>query len=344
MPPSSLILPDSYGESQPSKLKNFAIYYGWPSCTNSSTLKWNLESVAGFYAQFDYVVFGGDVPGGSIGLASEAHGDHAKTKEIIHRMMMVNPHGKVYGYITIGCGPFGQGSMFTLDQLSRQIDSWSSMGAKGIFVDEAGFDYWLPGEKTEMRMRQVAVARYCHQKGMSVTFNAWNPNDLVDLLSHSQDTAIPWNQSDAILYESYIFSSAEEDPNSSHAAESFRDYRIHLEALQKAKTAFGIDLWGCQTTSQAACTFDPRKWDFMVAAATADGVDAVSWTTSQYSASGPDNAVLPYRPIPDWVEKLTRVVEVKVGFERSGTVMARTDAGDVLTLEFGSKTMSILAG
>ncbi|KAI8846373.1 hypothetical protein BC829DRAFT_268494 [Chytridium lagenaria] len=266
------------------RLKNFAIYYGWPSCTNSSSLSWNSSAVARFYSQYNAVIFGGDVPGGNVGLEREEHGDHANTKDIIKQIHTLNRSTKVYGYVTIGCGAFGAGSMFTLDQLTTQINLWSLMGAKGIFIDEAGFDFWYPHEQLEMRERQVAVSKFTHGLGMAITFNAWNPGDLVDQLSLSSEYDIPWSKGDAIMYESYIFNAAQEDPHRARMAESFQDYRIHINALQRAKEDYGVEIWGCQTTLKDVSQFKQESWEFLVAAALVDGVDAVSWTTSQYSA------------------------------------------------------------
>ncbi|KAJ3104563.1 hypothetical protein HDU97_009075 [Phlyctochytrium planicorne] len=300
------------------RLRNFAVFYGWPSCCNSAELGWDLTKVSTFFQQYDYVVFGGDVPGSSVGLASSSHGDHANTITIIQNIKVGNPQTKVYGYITIGSGSEGRGSKFTIDELQTQINAWCAMGASGIFVDEAGFDYWNPKDRTEMRRRQIAVADISHNLGLSVTFNAWNPVDLTVALpasfstNHAVNTTITnpdpnnltirWQQGDAILYESYIFSSAMEDPKASHAVESYDAYRKHVKDLQTAKSEHGVEIWGCQSTSLDSTQFDQRQWEVMVAAALLDSIDAVAWTTSQYSATGPDNARLPFRDIPPWAK------------------------------------------
>ncbi|KAJ3113835.1 hypothetical protein HDU96_002877 [Phlyctochytrium bullatum] len=333
-PSTNIAMPPSTANPSPSqavptiqrRLKNFAIYYGWPSCTNSATLKWDVTAIARFYSQYDFVVFGGDGPNGTVGLASPSHGDHANTKEILRLMAASGATTKVFGYITIGGGNAGHGPHFSLSQLRGQIAAWAALGARGIFVDEAGFDYWFAGEEVEMRRRQVDVCRHAHSLGLAVAFNAWNPDDVAEILSHDPEDGldVPLGPGDALLYESYVFSSTQDNPRAgaggggtvSVRGETFDEYRRHLAALHRARARYGVEIWGCPTTALPADSFDPARWEFLVAAALTDGVDAVAWTTCEYSASGVDNAVLPFRALPAWAEAVGECLARGVGIRR----------------------------
>jgi hypothetical protein len=139
--------------------KQFAIYYGYPSCMNSTSLCWDTVAVAHFIAQFNSIILGGSHPGftsASIqwGLHTYKHEDHGKTEEIIRHTLNIKPDFTFYGYVTIGSGPHGSGPAFSINDLSIQIQEWRDMGCSGIFVDESGFDYWKTGEAFDMRQRQ----------------------------------------------------------------------------------------------------------------------------------------------------------------------------------------------
>ncbi len=63
---------------------------------------------------------------------------------------------------------------------------------KGIFWDDAGFDYGVT------RQRQSTMVQYCHSKGMNVIMNAWNPDDVL------AGTDMQLNANDIYLLESYL--------------------------------------------------------------------------------------------------------------------------------------------
>ena len=145
-------------------MKSLAIYYGWPSCTNADLLRHDIARIAEFYAQFDRVVFGD-------GLQDPDHKDNINTRNIIHKALSLNPNMAFYGYLSIGFT-----KSHSLVKLQTQITLWKSMLCAGIFVDEAGFDYWDIKDSATMRSRQIAVLQHAHDLGMCVTFNVWNPD------------------------------------------------------------------------------------------------------------------------------------------------------------------------
>ncbi|CAF0835098.1 unnamed protein product [Rotaria sordida] len=90
------------------------------------------------------------------GLWKTTHGDHSKTQTIITNLIARNK--------------------------------------KGIFWDDAGFDYGAT------RQRQSNMIQYCHSKNMNVIMNAWNPDDVFS------GSNVQLNSNDIYLLESYLVS------------------------------------------------------------------------------------------------------------------------------------------
>ena len=160
-------------------LKHLCIYYGWPSLVNGSS--GNLTMATDTFAQFDLIVFGD-------GIWKDSHGDHINTTTIIGNL---NAAGKAaYGYVDLGVTT----QDLTYAEMTQAVDGWDSMGVKGIFWDDAGYDY------NTTRGRQDSVISYCHQKGLSVIMNAWVPADVLG----GSDVIL--NSNDIYLLESYLIS------------------------------------------------------------------------------------------------------------------------------------------
>jgi len=75
------------------------------------------------FSMYDLVVFGD-------GLESPTHPDNANTTSIINDPGMANT--LVFGYIN---------STIDLDTIQTNIDLWQTMGVKGIFCDQFGYDF-----------------------------------------------------------------------------------------------------------------------------------------------------------------------------------------------------------
>ncbi len=259
-------------QSETARLKNFAIYYGWPSSLNSGTLAWNNTAVANFLKQYNFVVFGR-------GLEDPSHGDHANTIAITAAMKGTT---EVYGYVGIGIT-----NSFSLAVIQGKIDAWkNNVDVAGIFLDEAGFDFKLAGyTDADMRVRQKAIINYAHASGLKVFVNAFDPDDV---FTKESSNAISWLPGDKYLYELYIFSSG--------ATETFAAYRAKVAKLKTARDQTGVEVHAINTTLAINSAYNQAHFDYMILSAITDGLQGVAWGTENFSAS---SAQMPYRTNSD---------------------------------------------
>lgn len=262
-------------------IKQFAIYYGWPSSLNSASNSWDLNLVAQDFAQYPEVVLGQ-------GLQDPGHGDYANTQTIFNN---IKDTTKVYGYITIG---INGGSPFTEAQLQTAIDQWIALSdaVSGIFIDEAGNDYKLAGYTDEQyRQRIINIINYVHSKGAKyrVFLNAWVPDDLFAAIPANP---LPLIAGDKFLLESFVISS-------SNPRETF----VHLtnrvtQALNAVSRFPGLELYAINTRTDVnpLTNFDINELRWMLLASHAFKLDAIGWSEFSFSAGGNANAIMPYRP------------------------------------------------
>jgi hypothetical protein len=284
-------------------MKSLAIFYGWPGATNGE----RIQNIPPLYSQFDIVILGET-------LEDPTHPDHPNTIHIIQTATSLNSSILFYGYICLG-----NTRRHSMSTLYTKMDQWSHMGVKGIFLDEAGFDFW--DSETDMKHRQQQVWSYCRSKGLRVTFNAWNPNDL---------KSIPFERNDAVLYEGYIFSS--------NPSEDYEQYRIHVDGLQSLK-ANGASLWGMATSKYSVKSVTREDWDFLCATALVDGMSAIGWSSVGYSAGNLDAAHLQHFPISPELEALT-LLSCATMNPKSLRARAMTNKG-LLTIKYQEKSFSI---
>lgn len=253
------------------KVKNLAVYYGWPGYTNSDDLNYDTDAISDFYRQYDMVIFGPDT-------ADSSHRDHSKTVTIIAN---IRNTVEVFGYISIG-----DSESFTMTELKAFADNWDSkLNVHGILLDESGFDNWS-GTDAEMRSRQKEIIDYIHSKNLKVILNAKDPDDLFVKESSNK---LNINSSDYYLYESYIINK--------DGAVSFNAYREKIDKLQNAKSELGIGLLGVSTTNARTTSFNQSDLNFLAISAHADKLDAVGWGTADYSYW---DFEMPYRNFIDY--------------------------------------------
>lgn len=238
----------------PSHLKKLAIYYGWPSKLNEETLQGDLPKIATFFDQFDLVVFGA-------GLELDQHEEHARLKEILSHMKALS-----FGYI-----PLGKASHLSISQIEEKITLWKNTGVKGIFLDEAGFDFW--DNSAEMRQRQIQSIVAIHKHGLKAILNAWKPEDLFE-----GKPALPLSKEDFVLYESYVFTSGK--------PLAFSEHLTRIQQFHKGLKKSGASLLGVTTTHSP----HHKQEDFSFAArlATLDGLAGLGWGMKNFSATQED--------------------------------------------------------
>ncbi len=118
---------------------NLLIYYGFPSLINNA--QGNLTKAATTLGSYSMVVLGDT-------LELPTNADHANTKQIIASSAMKNT--LVFGYVDTGVST----QNLTTNQMTTDINDWKAMGAKGIFLDDFGYDFGTT-QGTAERLRVV---------------------------------------------------------------------------------------------------------------------------------------------------------------------------------------------
>ena len=152
-----------FGETGHDKLQRTAfekvcIYYGYPVGIGNT---WSVAGAVAIYKGYDIVVFGDtyELP---------EHEVYSETVEILKQLAEEAPETRCVGYIPIGALEETEYSGLTMQELKRRVDLWAKIGAKGIFLDEFGFDYKVTRE------RQNEIVKYVHDKKMFCIANSWN--------------------------------------------------------------------------------------------------------------------------------------------------------------------------
>jgi hypothetical protein len=147
----------SAGASEPvARPKQLCIFYGWPSYVNSSG--GNISRAIAEFSKCDMTVLGD-------GIEHVAHGDHGPTASIIAALRQAGKEG--FGYIDLGVST----QNLPISNMQAYVNEWQAMGASGIFLDDAGYDYEVT------RARQNEMVDYIHGAGMTVFMNAWQIDD-----------------------------------------------------------------------------------------------------------------------------------------------------------------------
>jgi hypothetical protein len=138
------------------------IYYGYPSLINNAG--GDLNKAVEEFARFNLIVLGD-------GLWKDTHTDNSNTKTIISGLLQKKR--LVFGYVDLGVSTHN----LSEELLKQYISGWKKMGVNGIFFDDAGFDYKVTRE------RQNMVISYCRSLNLSVFMNAWEPDDVLPVLT-----------------------------------------------------------------------------------------------------------------------------------------------------------------
>ena len=310
---SSVDEPSEVAYTQKS-LINFAVYYGWPGSLNSATLGWGVsQAKIDFINQYDLIVLGG-------GLEDPGHGDYANTAALAPG---VHSSVEAFGYVNLG-----NTDSFSVATMRGKIDQWVALGVEGIFLDEFGFDFW-GGTDAEMRTRQNTMIDYIHSKGISAFVNAWDPDDIFIKEAGNPTTL---TNGDYYLAESYVFNS--------NGMVSFANHLVKTQKIRAAKDSTGVKALGLSTTLDVSGDFEQSDFDFMAIAAQLEGLDGVSWGTLNFSASGADNAVMPYRSFSSQYNniKLTGSNEVNINTE---TISRGNIDSQSVNTNFSTQTFNI---
>lgn len=252
--------------------KTFLIYYGWPSLIQNSN--GTVVTAASQFSQYRYVVLGN-------GLQDPAHGDHAKTQQIVQHPLANGV--TFFGYVDLGVST----QNLSLADIQTRVLQWKTMGIDGIFLDDYGYDYGVS------RQRQNDVVQYIHGQGLPVVANGWNPDHVFGPAIHAaynpSGLATALNAADFYLSESFAVANWNYDP----------DWMTKANVLESYRAALGFRILA-NTTNDVAHrdTFDPERLNYAWFCAAIYGYEALAWGEYSYSAGGSNNTVAPYRNRP----------------------------------------------
>lgn len=207
-------------------------------------------------------------------MEEEGREGHTETMEIIKLASEVS----FFGYINLG--DLHSEKYYSLIELHDKISSWEKMGVDGIFIDEAGFEFWTK-EKIKYRERLNGVLDLVHAKGLSAMVNAWIPEDIFSAFpkmpAHLQ-------KGDSFLLESYVFSWKEFE---------FQYYRDRISVCNEAKKKLGVSIYGISITKEDPSDFTHEKWKYLTLSAHFDQIDGVAWAEKEFSS---ENSLLQVPP------------------------------------------------
>ena len=273
----------NHGLPRPQRL---AIYYGYPSLLNGSSGDYSRAAAA--LLQYDAVVLGDGLELLDVQPSRRPPGpgpvEHQNTRRLIE--LLRNQHKTVFGYVDLG-----KSQMLAMEEMKRRARLWQEMGARGIFLDEAGYDFGVT------RARQNEIISFIHSLGLGAFVNAFEPDDAFS------PAAIPLNgagggnprgetavlgNGDFFLLESFLVRNGQFDRTTAGAE------RIARAVGHRQK--YGTRIFAT-TTIAVAQTFSQAQFNYAYAGAVLWGLDGFGWGELDFGAR--DN-LLPWRGCPEW--------------------------------------------
>ncbi|GIO12911.1 hypothetical protein J19TS2_24660 [Cohnella xylanilytica] len=247
------------------------IYYGTPEGVNGL---WNADQAADLFAQYDHIVFGE-------GLELPSDGHHDSTAEVMRKVRGISPNVQFYGYIDLDYTKI----KYPMKELKRRTDLWLDMGADGIFLDDAGYDYG------GTRIRFNEIVRYIHDKNMVAFVNAWNPDDVLssayDPAHNSKSLKTAMDGRDIYLLESFLLPTDITKANSPSAFSS--RFRTKMDKALYYRMHLGIRLMSVSSADYEQFSSDALRKFFRMneAAAGVFSLDAYGVSPIYYSSAKP---------------------------------------------------------
>jgi hypothetical protein len=296
-----------------------AIYYGYPSLVNGAA--GNVDRAVATFADYEVIVFGDGLEFDDVNPRRTPAGagadEHRKTRAIVGRLRARSAATRIYGYIDLG-----NSQRLSLVDIQGRAAKWAAMGATGLFLDEAGYDFGVTRE------RQNAVVDFVHSLGLSVFANAFNTDDLFGTASVPLNSVGGGNPSgaasrlganDAFLLESFQVRLGEVDNWSIWAART--------AAAIKNRERFGSKVFAVTTTTAATERSAAALYPYAWWSAAVWGLDGFGWGEPDFSgvsASLPSRHNSIHQHGIAGTRFVSSVTATADGLER------RTDAGRIL--------------
>jgi hypothetical protein len=303
--------PTAFGQppakAVPAAPKSLLIFYGWPSTING--VNRDIPKAVSHFNQYDIVVIGG-------GLESPKHMDHNQTRQIIK-----NAKSKFYGYVPLGNRQ--QDMRLSDKEIADRIALLKGMGAKGVLLDEFGFDFGVD------RDRQNKAVIAAHGKGLKVIANAWNSDDV--FLPDAAGVKPALKPDDAYLWESYRF--IEGKPV---ALKVWRDKADKVEAGKKLHPLLVYSV----STNKVIPSDVPLIFTHQWFSAAIDGHEATGWG---YPAFAAGDSKAPYFTPPDKLMKAGALgTRIATPVNVKGAIVTRATANGVIEVDTNAMTGKFL--
>jgi len=252
-----------------------AIYYGYPSLVNGAS--GDVERAAATFADYDAIVFGDGLEFADVQPRRTPAGpgpdEHRRTRAIIERLRAQSPSRRVYGYVDLG-----NTQKLPIAEIQNRVRLWSAMGAAGIFLDEAGFDFGVTRE------RQNAVIDFIHDLGLSAFVNAFNPDDVftaapvaLNGAGGGNPTGLPTRlgERDAFLLESFQVRLGE--------PEAWPTFAARAAAAVAHRVRFQTRLYAVTTTTDRTEKMSSQLYPYAWWSAALWGLDGFGWGEPDFS-------------------------------------------------------------
>ncbi len=302
------VAPGALAYSEPiAPPRQLCIYYGWPSYVNGAN--GDSARAAVEFSKCALLVLGD-------GLELASHPDHSATVSIVANV--TGAGREVFGYIDLGVTT----QNLTLATMQQYVDLWKAMGASGIFLDDAGYDYGVT------RARQNAIVDYAHAHGLKVFMNAWVIDDALGGLDEAGNP----NPSRLVAGDWYL---AESWLVAAGAYQPLADWAIKADKAQQYQRSKGIRIAAVGTNpvnKATAADAQGNKFNMSRWGAAMYQLDAWQWTDAGYSSG---NAVVNfYPPLPTYGTSFTSATVSHQN--RNRTHSRTTDTGTIVVDGNGS--------
>jgi hypothetical protein len=310
---SAVLLLGGVARSQPSAApQRLAIYYGYPSLVNGAN--GDLARAVAVFSEYDVIVLGDglEVDGAGRGAGPA---EHAFAVRLIEHLRDSPRRSEVYGYVDLG-----RTQQLPLDEIVHRIDLWARMGAAGVLLDEAGYDFGVTRER-----QNVAIGA-AHARGLSACVNAFEPADVFGTARTPLNAAGGGNPSgaapivsarDAVLLESFAIRNS--------VAQSAEMLWTRTRMALEGRARFGTRVFAVSTTVDTADAATLAQYGWWTAAAL--GLDAYGWGMPSFSAI---TSQLPWVRRPEAEAALADARYVDEATLRDGRLRRTTTVGSIV--------------
>jgi hypothetical protein len=273
------------GSSSILHVPSFLVYLGIPSIINNAG---SVEEAVSHFARFKHECSR---------LFTPEHGS------IMKEVTKVAPVS-FYGYLDVGVTTLN----LSIPEISTRVQQWISEGAKGIYLDNLGY------ENEVSRDRQNQILDIVHAKGGVAILNA---PQFEDILTDAEHTILNPNwttpkikKGDIYHYESFGYDVL------NGGSQSVADLVFKVELLYAIRKAQGIEIFATSTIP-AVDPLSQNHYDYAHGLALLTSVDA--FQVAEVDRAEGTNQVSYYETLPlsgDWYETQINIKEVTGGYER----------------------------